>query len=84
MARPPRQRLAALQLAGFQVSITGRFWVSTEGVANSARPTEQARRIARAFAQAEIEHRIVSLPDQGLLIHMNHCDVAVGKKMQAP
>jgi len=30
MAHPPRQRLAALQLAGFQVSITGRFWVSTE------------------------------------------------------
>jgi ligand-binding sensor domain-containing protein len=23
-----------LQLAGFQVSITGRFWVSTEGIAH--------------------------------------------------
>jgi hypothetical protein len=29
--------LRALRLAGFQVSITGRFWVSTEGAMNPAR-----------------------------------------------
>jgi hypothetical protein len=28
---PPAQCLGALPLAGFQVSIIGRFWVSTEG-----------------------------------------------------
>src|SRR2546427_648315 len=32
-ASPPRQRLERLlPMAGFQVSIYGRFWVSTEGV----------------------------------------------------
>jgi len=36
-ALPPRQRLERLlPMAGFQVSIYGRFWVSTEAGTNSA------------------------------------------------
>ena len=51
MARPPRRRPgASLRLAGFQVSIIGRFWVSTEALV----PQKKRQQLVNMFQRDRI------------------------------
>jgi hypothetical protein len=58
-----RQRLApALQLAGFQVSITGRFWVSTEGGSNGYRSRVWKQQLQRLADKLSISIHVSHFP----------------------
>ena len=43
MRSPPTSTSRLLRVAGFQVSISGRFWVSTEVIGAQERPQERER-----------------------------------------
>jgi hypothetical protein len=82
-ASPPRQRLGAslTSLAGFQVSMTGRFWVSTEAYGDErALLAREAIRGALVRGPVDADIRDLGLPLAQLRPQVLSTNVRPGRK----